>query len=228
MKVGILFSGGKDSCYSTYLAKKQGYEIACLISIKSRRDDSYMFHIPNIDLVKVQAKALNLPLIFLESSGIKEVELKDLKKALKIAKKEYKIQGIFSGAIASYYQKKRIDRLCVQLKLKSFAPLWQKNPSEYIKELISNKFDVRITGIAADGLNKSWLGRKIDNKCLTDLKKLNKTKGVHIALEGGEAETIVLNCPLFKKKIKIVQAEKVMENTCTGHYSIKKVKLENK
>lgn len=228
MKVGILFSGGKDSCYAAYLAKKQGYEIACLISIKSKRDDSYMFHIPNIDLVKVQAKALNIPLIFLESSGIKEVELKDLKKALQIAKKEHKIQGVFSGAIASSYQKERVDRLCNQLKLKSFAPLWHKSPAEYIKELISNKFDVRITGIAADGLNESWLGRKLNNKSLNELKKLNQTKGIHLALEGGEAETIVLNCPLFKKKIKIIKAEKIMENICTGKYLIKKVKIENK
>jgi len=110
MKIAALISGGKDSIYAAYKASKE-HEIVCLISFKSKKADSYMFHIPNIDLVKQQAKVMELPLIFMESSGIKEKELNDIKKALKIAIKKYKIEGVVSGALASNYQKERIDKI---------------------------------------------------------------------------------------------------------------------
>ena len=71
MKTAILFSGGKDSCYSGYLAKKQGHELACLISILSKNKESYMFHTPSIERTKEQAKVMNLPLIIQKTKGKK-------------------------------------------------------------------------------------------------------------------------------------------------------------
>ena len=40
MKFASLFSGGKDSVYATYLAKKEGNSIECLIAIVSKNPDS--------------------------------------------------------------------------------------------------------------------------------------------------------------------------------------------
>ncbi|MEM3690376.1 MAG: TIGR00289 family protein, partial [Candidatus Micrarchaeia archaeon] len=100
MKLGALFSGGKDSCYAMHLAARQ-HEIVCLISILSKSSESYMFHTPNINLVKKQAEALGLPILMEETEGQKEEELKDLERALLKAKSEYRIEGIVSGAIAS-------------------------------------------------------------------------------------------------------------------------------
>src|SRR3989344_4525171 len=184
MKLAALISGGKDSIYAAYIISNQ-HKIACLISFKSKRSDSYMFHIPNIDLVKLQAESMDLPLIFMESSGIKEKELNDIKKALKLAIKKYSIQGVVSGALASNYQKSRIDKLCNKLKLKSIAPLWHIDPEQYLKDLIKHSFEAIITAIAADGLDKSFLGKKINNNFIN---KIKKTK-IHLAGEGGEYES---------------------------------------
>src|SRR3989344_2272751 len=93
MKTGILFSGGKDSCYAAFLAKKEGYEISCLIAIESQNKESYMFHTPFIDKVFLQASLMNIPLVYLKTKGEKEKELSDLEKAIKIAIKKYKING---------------------------------------------------------------------------------------------------------------------------------------
>ena len=79
MKVGALISGGKDSLAAAYKASKE-HDLVCIISLKSKNPESYMFHIPNIDLVKLQAEAMGLPLIFLETEGFKEEELIDLKR----------------------------------------------------------------------------------------------------------------------------------------------------
>ena len=228
MRVASLFSGGKDSVFALYKALQEEHEVSCLITIKSKRTDSYMFHIPNIEFAELQAKALEIPVVCMGSSGIKEKELEDLKKAMKIAKKKYNIQGLVSGALASKYQSSRIKKLCDELDLISITPLWDMDEEQYLMDLINAKFNVIITGIAADGLNKSWLGRKIDNECIGDLKKINEKNKIHIAAEGGEYETFVLDCPMFKSKIKITDFEIRIENECTGQYVIKAAELVEK
>lgn len=223
MRVGCLVSGGKDSLYAMYLARKK-HEIKCLISLKPKKD-SWMFHVPNVDLVEVQAKLIGLPLVSVKTEGVKEEELKDLKDAVNVAVKKYKIEGLVTGAIESNYQKERIDSLCKELRLEHIAPLWHKKIMEYMHELLLSKFKVVIVGVAADGLNEKWLGRIIDSRCLADLDRLNKEKGIHIGGEGGEYETFVLNCPLFKKELIIKEAEKIIEDENTGHLKIKKLNL---
>ncbi len=222
MRIAALFSGGKDSVFALYKAVQKGHKVVCLITIKSKRTDSYMFHIPNIEFAKLQAEALEIPMVYMDSSGVKEKELEDLKKAMKIAKEKYNIQGLVSGALASKYQADRIKKLCDELVLISITPLWSMDEEQYLSELIKAKFNVIITGIAADGLNKSWLGRKIDNNCIEDLKKLSEKNKIHIAAEGGEYETFVLDCPIFKNKIKI------KEFNIIGHYVIKAAEFVEK
>lgn len=219
MKIGALISGGKDSLFAAYKASKKD-KLVCLISIKSKNPESYMFHIPNIELVKLQAKAIEIPLIFLETEGEKEEELVDLKEAIEIAKEKYMIDGIVSGAIKSNYQKERIENICKELKLKSITPLWHINEEIYLKELLMN-FNVIIVGIAAEGLKKDMLGMRIGLTFIDRMRSLN----VSPVGEGGEFETFVLDCPLFKKKIKIEEFEIKIENECTGQYIIKKAIL---
>jgi len=199
----VLFSGGKDSCYAAYLVKKQGYEIKCLISIFSENLDSFMFHTPSIEKVKEQAKVMNIPLLIQKTKGEKEKELSDLEKAIKSAKEKYKINFIVTGAIRSEYQKSRIQKICEKLELKCLNPLWQKDELEYLEELIKNKFKVIITGVSAYPLNSSWLGLEINNKFIEKVIDLNNKYKVNIAGEGGEFETFVISCPLFKKELKI-------------------------
>ncbi len=211
MKLAILFSGGKDSVYSAYLAKKAGYELSCLISVFSENKESYMFHTPSIEQTKKQAQSMKVPLIIQKTKGKKEEELKDLEKAIRIVKKKYKIEGIVSGAIQSVYQSSRIQKICNKLNLECFNPLWQKNEEEYLEELLKNKFKTIITGVFAYPLDKSWLGREIDKKFLKEINQLNKKYQIHVAGEGGEFETFVLDCPLFKKPLKVKNFKNIKE-----------------
>ncbi len=112
MRLGVLFSGGKDSVYSAYVAKTMGYELSCLISVYSKNKESFMFHTPSIRKTKFQAKVMGLPLVIRETEGRKEDELKDLETAIKSAKEKYKIGGIVTGAIGSVYQASRVQKIC--------------------------------------------------------------------------------------------------------------------
>jgi len=207
MKVGVLFSGGKDSCMAAYLAKKQGHELACLITVYSKNPESYMFHTSSIKRTKYQAEVMGIPLVVIKTKGEKEKELLDLEIGIKEAKKKYKIEGVVNGALDSNYQKSRIENICKKLKLNSLTPLWKKKGFEYLNEIIKDGFRVIITAVSAYPLSASWLGREIDEKFIEDLRGLHEKYKVHPAGEGGEFETFVLYCPLFKRPLKIKEAD---------------------
>jgi len=207
MKCGILFSGGKDSTMAAYLAKKKGYELTCLITLISKNKDSYMFHTPSIQKTRQQAKVMKLPLVIEGTKGEKEKELKDLERAIRTAKKKYKIDCIVTGALHSVYQASRIQKICDKLKLKCFNPLWHKDEFRYLNEIIERKFKVIVIGVSAYPLNASWLGRKIDKEFIEDVKELHKKYKIHVAGEGGEFETFVLDCPLFERPLKVTGAD---------------------
>jgi asparagine synthase (glutamine-hydrolysing) len=203
MKLGILFSGGKDSCYASYLAKKAGYKIECLISIVAKNKESFMFHTPSINGALKQAEVMKIPVIKQETQGEKEKELKDLKNAIKKAIKTYNIQGIVTGAVESVYQASRIQKICNRLGIECFNPLWQKDSEEHWQEIFDLGFKIILVGVSAEGLGKEWLGKEINQENFEELKKLSKKHSFHLAFEGGEAETLVLNCPLFSRKLEI-------------------------
>jgi diphthine-ammonia ligase len=223
MRLAVLISGGKDSVFALYKAQQMGHEIKILGTMVPKRSDSYMFHYPNIHLTHYVAEALEIPLVFAETSGEKEKELDDLKKLLS----SLDVDGVVTGAIASSYQKERIDKICDALGLKSVAPLWHHDPLEIMKELIDLKFKIIFVGVSAFGLNQTWLGKEITHESLAKLVELNEKFQISLVGEGGEYESFVLDGPIFKKRIEIVQAEISYENN-SGVFIIKEVKLVDK
>jgi len=219
MKLAALVSGGKDSILALIEARKE-HEISVIVAIKSENPDSYMYHVANVELVKLQAESMDIPLIFRESEGVKEEELNDLREAL-IEAKGLGIEGVVSGAIFSNYQKDRISKICDDLELKSLTPLWNKKPRDMWKQMIDDNWEVILTVVAAEGLDKEWLGKKIDKELLDKLLNIHDISSVG---EGGEFESLVLNCPLFKKKIEIIESEKTWDGS-RGELIVKKAKL---
>ncbi len=228
LKLGVLFSSGKDSCYAMHVMKRQNYEISCLITLKSKNKDSYMFHTPAIELAEVQAKAMELPIIEQETAGVKEKELADLKKALAAAKKEHKIEGVVTGALFSKYQRERIEKVADSLGLKIFSPLWHMDQETELKSLVREGFDVIISSIAGYGMETKDIGKRIDDKMISKLRRLKDKIGFNVAGEGGEFESFVLDGPMFKKRLEIVDSQRAIENECTGRMLIKKIKLVDK
>jgi len=224
MRVASLFSGGKDSIYAILKAMKAGLEIRYLITIAPKRSDSWMFHYPCVELTKLQAKAMGIKQIFMETRGVKEKELEDLKRALAAVQDE--IDGVVSGAVASQYQKSRVDRVCNELGLKSFAPLWQKDPEKLLKEEVSVGFKIIMVSVSCDGLTKEWLGRILDKKAVEELIELSRKYGFNPVGEGGEYETFVVDCPLFRWEVKLPKFEIVWdEATSSGFLKFKTSKV---
>lgn len=226
MRFGVLFSGGKDSTLAL-LKTAEKEEVVCLISIVSKNRESYMFHTPNIGITGLQAKAIGLPLIRELTEGAKEEELRDLKHAIKRAQEEFKIDGIVTGAVESVYQAERIQKKCRELGLWCYNPLWKKDQRELLEEIMSNSFKVIISGIFAYPLDESWLGKELNKELVTRLLKLQKEYGISPSGEGGEIETTVLDAPLFKKKIEILNSAVESEGN-SGVFQINKARLTEK
>ena len=223
MRVAALVTGGKDSALALYRALKLGYEVKVLVTMIPQREDSWMFHFPNIHLADLFAKAVEIPLVKAETVGIKETELKDLKNLLATLD----IQGVVSGTISSRYQKERIDKVCQELNLESIAPLWQEDSMRLLKEIINLNFEVIIVGVYAYGFDENWLGRKIDSTTIMNLAELNDKHQISLVGEGGEYETLILDAPFFKKRIQVLQTERIWENH-SGYLLVKEAKLVDK
>jgi diphthine-ammonia ligase len=223
MRVAVLATGGKDSTLALYHVLKTRYDVKYLVTMIPTREDSWMFHYPNIGLVDLFAEAVGIPVVKAETLGVKEEELADLERLVKTLD----VEGIVSGAIASSYQKTRIEKISKNLGLECIAPLWHRNPLDILEEILDLNFETIMTGVYAYGFSKEWLGRKIDTSAVADLMELNRQYGVSLVGEGGEYETLVLDAPFFRKRIKIVETEAVWKDP-SGHLQIGKAELEAK
>lgn len=204
MRVAALFSGGKDSVFSIYITQQYGWDVTTLVTLASENTDSWMFHSINIHLTELLAEALAIPLLKRTTKGEKEREVQDLQGILK----DLPIDGVISGAIASEYQRTRIERVCDQLGIKSFTPLWHKKPELLLRDQLHAGFQSIIVGVFANGFDETWLGTSITEETIQKLLDLRNRFGINVAGEGGEFETLALDGPIFKKKLVIDEARK--------------------
>ena len=223
MRLGVLFSGGKDSTLALHLAAEKE-TVACLITVVSKNPESYMFHTPNIEVTELQAEALGLPTVCVETEGEKEVELEDLERAIAVAKRRFQIEGVVTGAVESVYQASRVQRICNRLNIWCFNPLWKFNQKTLLETLVDRGFRVIISGIFAYPLNEKWLGKEINFTIIKRLVELQGQYGISPSGEGGEIETTVLEAPLFKQKIEILEFAVKAKGNC-GVFQIKQARL---
>ena len=204
MKLASFFSGGKDSTYSIYLSIQTGHSVECLLTINTECEDSMLFHFPNTWITNLQSKIMDIPLLSntIYTNDLDD-EIKVLDTMVKLAKDKYGIEGIVHGGISSNFQKKIFNEICVKNNLILFSPLWNIDQYTYMHQLLNNKFVIILIGVSAMGLDQAWLGSVIDHPSLEKLTKLSKKNGFNLAFEGGEAETLVIDCPIFNKKLEI-------------------------
>lgn len=203
MKICALYSGGKDSTYALHWAVLKGFDVLCLITLIPKREDSWMFQYPNVNFTKYQAEAMGLKLFTFTTSGEKNLELEDLKRAFLRAKEEG-AEGIVSGALLSDYQRLNISIIAEEVGLKTYTPLWRKNQEEYMRWLVREGFKFIITSASAYGFPFELLGRIIEVEDVEKIIEASRKFGFNPAFEGGEAETFVTYAPLFKRELKVI------------------------
>lgn len=166
-----------------------------------------MFHLPNLKWTPLQADAIGIPQLTQETPGVKEEELEDLAAVIRRAKEAFGLEGVCTGALASVYQKSRVERVCKDLDLECISPLWGTDAEYYLKQLVKDGFVAMVVSVSALGLDRKWLGRVLDDAAIDELVTLSRKFRFHPGLEGGEGETFVLDCPLFRATVEVERAE---------------------
>ena len=196
-----LYSGGKDSNYALHWAALHGFHACCLGTVRPRGWESSLFHYPAVELTKLQAKALGLPLI-----EVSEEEAGGEEEALLLLMQRCRSRGawgIVSGALLSDYQRLRFAAAAEEAGLRSFTPLWRKNQEAYMRSLVREGFRVMVVSVQAYGL-PGWLaGRILDEGLIEEIIRRARLYGFNPAFEGGEAETLVLDAPLFRQRLEV-------------------------
>lgn len=200
-----LLSGGKDSNYALYRALSEGMKPSCILSLKPERRDSWMFHTAALDAPRFQAGAMGLQHVFVERpvSGVKEKEVEELGSILEELYRERGFDVIVVGGIASEYQKSRVERIASRLGVSVYSPQWGVDPVEYMYRLVEEGLKFIIVRVSTMGLNRSHLGVIVDKSLVDEIVDRARRYGFHPAFEGGEAETLVLHAPHYKRALCI-------------------------
>ncbi|GBF09322.1 conserved hypothetical protein [Aeropyrum pernix] len=199
-RVCALLSGGKDSNYALYLSLVRGDEVACILAVKPRRRDSWMFHTAALEAPRLQAEAMGLSHAYREAvvSGVREREVEELKAVLTRLRSETGFDTIVLGGIASRYQLERARMLALHVGAGVYAPLWGVDPEEHLLNLVRSGFKFVISRASTMGLGAEYVGRVFDEDLAREVIALSRRYGFNPAFEGGEAETLVLDAPHYR------------------------------
>lgn len=227
MKLLSLISGGKDGIYSIIAAQRQGHEVVMLGHMKPKFQgdvhelDSFMYQTVGHNIVPSVAECLELPLIERTITGSPVAtdaleyipregdEVEDLFHLVQEAlARRNDIEGILTGAIASQYQLQRVLNVATRLGLKTVQPLWGREQSELLQEMIDNKMDAIIIKTCSMGLKEEHLGRSITS-LYPEFISIRAKYGFNMCGEGGEYESLVLDCPVYKRKLVITEHKHV-------------------
>ncbi|KXN86413.1 Diphthine--ammonia ligase [Leucoagaricus sp. SymC.cos] len=257
MKYVALLSGGKDSCFNLLHCQENGHELVAAASLGPEPGkeelDSFLYQTVGQDAIHIVAKALDVPLfrrvitgsaveqgveygarskIAKEASGVQGDETEDLYELLASVKAAHPdIQGVSVGAILSNYQRVRVEHVCSRLGLTPLAYLWQRDQAELLNEMAEAGMEAILIKVAGIGLTPSHLGKTLA-QMQPHLTKLNTLYGSHVCGEGGEYESLTLDCPLFKQRIQLQDVGTVIHSdnafATVAYLRIKNAKLVQK
>jgi diphthine-ammonia ligase len=195
MKVAALFSGGKDSSYA-FVRADEKYEggVDTLVTVEAK-EASLMYHVPAVELTSLVAEAAGK-----EHAVYQEGE--DALEPLRDAVAGLEPDVLAAGAVASEYQMSRVEGVCEEFGVETYAPLWEADPEEALRE-VTKEFEVIVTAVAADGMGEGWLGRELDEEAVAQVLVLRDEYGVHPMGEGGEFETLAVAGPHMDGRLEI-------------------------
>jgi diphthine-ammonia ligase len=220
MRLAALCSGGKDSALAMWRVVKEGHRVERVVTLFPRREDSWLFHYPNARLAELFARCAGIPFLGMESSGEREREEEELEGALR----GLGVEGVVTGAVASRYQRRRVEEVCRRLGLKALHPLWGEERSSLLRELLREGFEVIVTSVSAEGLGEEWLGRRLDEGAVEELLERGRRYGFDPVGEGGEYETFVLSSPFSPRRVEVVRARKIWRKN-SGYLLIEEARV---
>ena len=213
LEVICSWSGGKDSCLACYKAIQQGYQVKYLLNFISKEFKRGCFHGIEAKLLKLQAELIGIPLVQKEVTADMQKYEEEFK-AVVSRLKSRGIKGMVFGDIYLDEHKVWVERVCADLGITSIEPLWNESPSNLIEEFVDLGFRAIVVSAQADKFDKDFVGRQVNRELLAELKSRN----ICPCGENGEFHTLVVDGPIFKKSIKILESEPMLKQGFWKHW----------
>ncbi len=221
-KFVVSWSGGKESTLSLYRALNQDVNVSYMMSFVSSSGRS-MSHALNVKLLEAQSEAIGIPIVMREVTwDTYEQGFKELVNELK----PRGIEGCVFGDVWLEEHQEWTDRVSRELGIKALSPLFGNDPVNLFKEFVELGFKALVIMVKHEFLGDEWLGRKLDQEFLNELLEIKDSKNVDILGEMGEYHTFVYDGPLFKKRIELLETQKVPRDGYT-YLDITKFKLND-
>ncbi len=203
------WSGGKDSCLACYRATLSGLKVRYLANTVTEDGKRSCSHGLSANIIQVQSQAIGIPLVQRRTTGDSyETEFKSM---LRIFKQEGVEGGVF-GDIDFNEHREWIERVCQETDIIPYLPLWGESQDKILRDFIDLGFEAIVIATKAELLGEEWLGQRVDLNFIQHLGELRETKDITLCGEAGEYHTLVIDGPLFKKRIEIMKTEKVLRS----------------
>lgn len=200
MKEKIVFnwSSGKDSAYALYkILQANKYDVMYLLTSVSELYQRISMHGVRVELLKAQTDRIGIPLIVMQLPDMPSMEIYE--KVLTTTMEDLAAKGVTASAFGDIFledlRKYREDKLSL-LNIKGIFPLWKKPTDKLIREFIGLGFKTIITCVNEKYLDRSFVGRIIDEDFLNDLPP-----NVDPCGENGEFHTFVFDGPIFSEPV---------------------------
>jgi len=198
----VSWSGGKDSCLACYLALGQGHKISHLVNFISKEFNRVSFHGTEARLIQLQSQSIGIPLLQKETTrNGYEQEFKEAVRSLL----PNGIKGMVFGDIFLDEHREWVERVCGDLGIEAVEPLWNKKTEEVLTDFIDAGFEAIIVSASAELIDKEWVGQRVGRDFMDNLK----AKHIDVCGENGEYHTLVVDGPLFKRRIEIIETRTI-------------------
>lgn len=221
-KTCALWTGGKDSCFALYEALSLGYQITSLITFTPPRPQ---FRAHPLHVMKYQAETLQLPHSTVE---ITEPFEDGYRLAFQVLKKQFGVSAVITGDIDEIQGHPNwIREYAAANDIETVTPLWKRNRSGLLEKLMVNNFKVIFSCVKRPWFDGDWLGTELNAGTVDRLHRLHEATGIDVCGENGEYHTIVLDCPLFQRKICVEDSSKE-SNDSLLYLNLRKLSFVNK
>ncbi|HIH36926.1 MAG TPA: diphthine--ammonia ligase, partial [Methanocellales archaeon] len=194
----------KDSCFACYKTILDGFDVVHLLNFL-HEDGNRSSHGLRAELLSIQSQAIGIPIVQgMTKRNTYEQEFKKIVSSLK----QDDIQGIVFGDIYLQEHRDWIKRVCSEIDIRPIFPLWGMDTEKIVLDFIDSGFEAVIVAVKAEILGEEWLGQKVDKNLIEELKE----RKIDPCGESGEYHTFVVDGPLFKRRLKILEGDKVLKD----------------
>jgi len=192
------WSSGKDSALALYkILQNPEFKIDYLLTSVNQQFQRISMHGVRVELLQQQAESIGIPLEIMEIPEMPTMEVYEsvMQQTLEKLKNKGISYSVFGDIFLEDLRQYREDKLAT-MGFEGVFPIWRIPTKDLIQEFISLGFQTVVVCVNERYLDKSFVGRIIDQQFIDDLPE-----NVDVCGENGEFHTFCFDGPIFQKPI---------------------------